>query len=57
MTAHPAVRFAAVRPLEAQLSEQLARPRAAAALATTFAVSTFVSAAGSLFSVLTFAVS
>jgi ABC-type antimicrobial peptide transport system permease subunit len=56
MTAHPAVRVAAVRPLEAQFFEQLARPRAAAALATTFAVIAVVSAGGGLFSVLTFAV-
>jgi predicted permease len=56
MTAHPAVRVAGVRPLEAQFFEQLARPRAAAALATAFAVIGVVSAAGGLFSVLTFAV-
>ena len=56
LTTHPAVFIGAVRPLEAQFFEQLARPRAAAALATTFAVIAVVSAAGGLFSVLTFAV-
>jgi hypothetical protein len=56
MTTHPVIRVGGVRPLEAQFFEQLARPRAAAALATTFAVIAVVSAAGGLFSVLTFAV-
>jgi predicted permease len=56
-TAHPAVRVAGVRPIEAQFFEQLARPRAAAALATTFAAVAVVAAAGGLFSALTYAVS
>jgi ABC-type antimicrobial peptide transport system permease subunit len=55
-TAHPAVVVAGVRPLEAQFFEQLARPRAAATLASTFAVIAVLAAAGGLFSVLTYAV-
>ena len=56
MTAHPAVRVATVRSLEAQFNEQLARPRAAATLASTFAVVALLAAAAGLFSVLTYAV-
>lgn len=56
MTTHPAVRVGAVRTLEAQFNEQLARPRAAATLASTFAVTALLAAAAGLFSVLTYAV-
>jgi predicted permease len=56
MTAHPAVRVGAARPLEAQFNEQLARPRATATLASTFSVIALLAAAAGLFSVLTYAV-
>ncbi len=57
--AHPAIRSAGVRvrTLEGQFLEELARPRAAAALASIFAVVGVLAAAGGLFSVLTYAVS
>ncbi|HXG69695.1 MAG TPA: FtsX-like permease family protein [Gemmatimonadaceae bacterium] len=54
---HPAIRVSGVRTLEAQFREQLARPRAAAALASVFGVIAVLAAAGGLFSVLTNAVS
>lgn len=54
-SAHPAVRVS-VRSLERDFFEQLARPRAAAALATAFAVIAVLAAAGGLFGVLTYAV-
>lgn len=53
MTAHPAIRVASVRSLEAQYFEQLARPRAVATLASTFAGVALLAAASGLFSVLT----
>ena len=52
----PAVNVIDVGPLEAEYAEQLAQPRAAAALAATFAGVALLAAAGGLFSVLTFAV-
>ncbi|HEV3486555.1 MAG TPA: FtsX-like permease family protein, partial [Vicinamibacterales bacterium] len=53
---HPAVQVVEVRPLEDVYFEQLARPRATAALAFAFAAIAILAAAGGLFSVLTFAV-
>jgi len=55
--AHPAVRVVEVGPLEEVYAEQLARPRAAAALAFAFAGIAVLAAAGGLFSVLSYAVS
>lgn len=54
---HPAVHVDDVRPLEDAYFEQLARPRAAAALAFAFAAMAVLAAAGGLFSVLSYAVS
>jgi predicted permease len=51
----PAVNVVDVGPLEAKYAEQFAQPRAAAALAATFAGVALLAAAGGLFSVLTFA--
>jgi predicted permease len=45
-----------VGPLDAKYFEQLAQPRAAAAMGSTFAVIALIAAAGGLFSVLSFAV-
>jgi predicted permease len=56
MTAHPAVRLNRVAPIESFYFEQLARPRAAAALGFAFAAIAVAAAAGGLFSVLTYAV-
>jgi putative ABC transport system permease protein len=55
-TTHTGVRVAQVRPLEDIYFEELARPRAAAALAFAFAAIAVLAAAGGLFSVLTYAV-
>jgi putative ABC transport system permease protein len=55
-SAHPDVRVADAEPLEAEYAAQLARPRAAAALAVTFASIAVIAAAGGLFSVLSYAV-
>ena len=54
---HPAVRVQDVRPADQDYAQQLARPRASAALAATFAVVAVIAAAGGLFSVLSYAVS
>ena len=54
--AHPAVRPVEVQPLDEAYLEQLARPRAAAALGFAFAVIAVVAAASGLFSVLSYAV-
>lgn len=56
-SAHPAVSVVDVRPLEREYIEQLARPRAAAALGFVFAGVAVLAAAGGLFSVLSYAVS
>jgi predicted permease len=53
---HPAARIVAVRPLDDAYFEELARPRASAALAFVFAVIATMAAAGGLFSVLSYAV-
>jgi predicted permease len=53
---HPAVQVQDAGPVEAAYTAQLARPRAAAALAATFAVIAVIAAAGGLFSVLSYAV-
>jgi predicted permease len=53
---HPGVRLIEVRPLEDLYFEQLARPRAAAALGFAFAAIAVLAAAGGLFSVLSYAV-
>jgi predicted permease len=53
---HSAIRVSGVRRLEAQFLEQLARPRAAAAMASAFAVIAVLAAAGGIFSVLASAV-
>jgi predicted permease len=53
---HPAVRINDVGPLEDAYFEQLARPRAAAALGFTFAAIAAVAAASGLFSVLSYTV-
>ncbi len=55
-TAHPDVRVQDAAPLELEYAAQLARPRAAAALAVTFAAIGVVAAAGGLFGVLSYAV-
>jgi len=54
---HPAVNLQTVRLADEVYAKQLARPRASAALAVTFAVIAVVAAAGGLFSVLSYAVS
>lgn len=54
--AHPAVRVVRVEALEDAYFEQLARPRAAAALGFAFAAVAVLAAAGGLFSVLSYAV-
>lgn len=56
LAAHPGVRLNRVAPLEAAYFEQLARPRAAAALGFAFAAIAVIAAAAGLFSVLTYAV-
>lgn len=56
LATHPAVRVANVRALEDVYFEQLARPRAAAALGFAFAGVAVLAAAGGLFSVLSYAV-
>jgi len=53
---HPAARVVSVRALDDVYFEELARPRASAALALVFAVIATLAAAGGLFSVLTYAV-
>jgi predicted permease len=55
-TAHPAVRVNGVDVLEDLYFEQLARPRAAAALGVVFSAVALLAAAGGLFSVLSYAV-
>lgn len=55
-TVHPAIRVHQVGSLDAVYFEQLARPRAAAALGFTFAAIATLAAAGGLFSVLSYAV-
>jgi predicted permease len=54
--AHPAVQIVHVRPLDDVYFEQLARPRASAALAFAFAGIAVLAAAGGLFSVLSYSV-
>ena len=54
---HPTVKVQDAGPLERAYSAQLVRPRAAAALAVTFAAVAVLAAAGGLFSVLSYAVS
>ncbi len=56
LAAHPAVRVWEVGVLDDTYAEQLARPRAAAALGFTFAGVAVLAAAGGLFSVLGYAV-
>jgi predicted permease len=56
VTAHSAVRVNAVRLLDDVYFEELARPRASAALGFTFAAIAVLAAAGGLFSVLSYAV-
>ena len=56
LAAHPAVRVWEVGVLDDTYAEQLARPRAAAALGFTFAGVAVLAAAGGLFSVLSYAV-
>ncbi len=53
---HPAARIVSVRSLDDVYFEDLARPRASAALAFVFAVIATIAAAGGLFSVLSYAV-
>lgn len=53
---HPAIQVAGVQALEDVYFEQLARPRAAAALGFAFAAVAVLAAAGGLFSVLSYAV-
>ncbi len=55
LAAQPGVRWLTVRTLESVYFEELARPRAAAALAFAFAVVSVLAAAGGLFSVLSYA--
>ena len=55
-TAHPAIRVHEVRSLDTVYFEQLARPRAAAALGFAFAAIATLAAAGGLLSVLSYAV-
>jgi hypothetical protein len=54
---HATVRVQQARPAEQDYARQLARPRASAALAATFAAIAVIAAAGGLFSVLSYAVS
>ena len=54
---HPTVRVQAARLADQDYARQLARPRASAALAATFAAIAVIAAAGGLFSVLSYAVS
>jgi len=54
---HPAVRVQAAKLAEEDYARQLARPRASAALAATFAAIAVIAAAGGLFSVLSYTVS
>jgi predicted permease len=54
---HPTVRVQAAKLAEADYARQLARPRASAALAATFAGIAVIAAAGGLFSVLSYTVS
>lgn len=54
---HPTVRVQAARLAEQDYARQLARPRASAALAATFAAIAVIATAGGLFSVLSYAVS
>lgn len=54
---HANVRVQDAKPAEQDYAQQLARPRSSAALAATFAVIALLSAAGGLFSVLSYAVS
>ena len=56
-SSHPAVRVQRAAPAERNYAAQLARPRAAAALALTFAAIAVIAAAGGLFSVLSYGVS
>lgn len=56
LSTHPAVRVVDAQPLEDVYFEQLARPRAAAALGFAFAAVAVLAAAGGLFSVLSYAV-
>jgi predicted permease len=56
LSAHPAVRVVDAQPLEDVYFEELARPRAAAALGFAFAGVAVLAAAGGLFSVLSYAV-
>jgi predicted permease len=55
-SAHPTVRVQDARPAEQDYARQLARPRASAALAATFAAIAVIAVAGGLFSVLSYAV-
>jgi putative ABC transport system permease protein len=57
VAAHPAIQVVDVRPMEDAYFEELARPRAAAALSFAFAAIAVLAVAGGLFSVLSFAVS
>lgn len=54
---HPTVRVQDAKPVDQDYARQLARPRASAALAATFAAIALIAAAGGLFSVLSYAVS
>jgi len=56
VSAHPGVRCLGVRTLNSAYFQELARPRAAAALAFAFAVIAVLAVAGGLFSVLSYAV-
>ncbi|MBP7621028.1 MAG: ABC transporter permease [Gemmatimonadales bacterium] len=56
VAAHPAVQCLGVRTLNSMYFQELARPRAAAALAFAFAVIAVLATAGGLFSVLSYAV-
>ena len=56
-SSHPAVTVQDASPLDRKYAAQLARPRAAAALALAFASIALLAAAGGLFSVLSYAVS
>jgi predicted permease len=56
LTTHPGIRVVEVQALEDVYFEQLARPRAAAALGFAFAAVAVLAAAGGLFSVLSYAV-
>jgi putative ABC transport system permease protein len=55
-TTNPNAIVSAIQPLEAAYAEQLARPRAASAVAFAFAVVSLLAAGGGLFSVLSYAV-